>query len=52
MADLMEFLGMIYGLLNTKMDIYGFMVSFWDIIMFTLVLGVLLKFAGYLFYEN
>lgn len=52
MQDLLSFLGKIYELFNMPMNIYGFVFSFWDIIMFTLVFGVLLGFVGYLFNEN
>lgn len=52
MANIVTFLGKIYELLNMKMNIYGFMFSFWDIIMFTLIGGVVIGFVRYLFYEN
>ena len=52
MDVLIDFLGQIYGLFNMKMDIYGFVFSFWDVIMFTLVIGVVFGFVRRMFYEN
>lgn len=52
MDILVSFLGSIYELFNMKMDIYGFMISFWDIIMFSLIIGVIFGFVRRMFYEN
>lgn len=52
MENLVSFLGMIYNLFNLKMNVYGFEFSFWDIIMFTLIIGVIFAFIRRMFYDN
>ncbi len=49
------FLGVLSGvfdLLNMKMNIYGFVFSFWDVIMFVLILTLLFSFVRRTFYDN
>lgn len=52
MSVLTDFLQAIYGLFKIEMDIYGFTISFWDILMFSLVVGLLFKFIGGVLNEN
>lgn len=41
-----EFLGSILALFQITLDVYGFSFSFWDIFIFTLFVGIVLKFIG------
>lgn len=52
MQEMLQFLGMIYDLLNMPINVYGFEFSWWGIIMFTLIVGVIFGFVRRMFYEN
>ncbi len=52
MENFLFVLGKVYELFNHPMTIYGFTFSLWDMLMFGLVVGVVIKFVGYMFYEN
>lgn len=52
MDAFLRVLGMVYDLFNTQMNIYGFTFSLWDVLMFGLIVGAVLKFVGYVFYED
>lgn len=52
MQVLLDFLGQIYELFNIPMNIYGFTFSFWDVMMFSLIVGVIFGFVRHMFYEN
>ncbi len=46
------FMAKIYELFQIEMNVYGFVFSFWDVFMFTLVAGVLAAFVGGFLREN
>lgn len=52
MEYFLALMAQVYELLNMKMDIYGFTFSFWDIIMFGLIVTALFGFVRHMFYEN
>lgn len=52
MEFIVTFLGNIYNLFNTPMDIYGFIFSFWDVLIFGIVVSVVFGFVRHMFFEN
>ena len=47
-----DVISMCYDALNTPMTIYGFTFSFWDVLMFMLIVGVIFGFVRRVFYEE
>ena len=52
MESFLSVLAMVYNLFNYPLNVYGFEFSFWDVAMFALITGVVLKFIGMVFYED
>lgn len=52
MEVMIDFLASIYRLFNYEMTVYGFTFSFWDILMFGLVVSIVFAFVRYVFYES
>ena len=48
----LRFMGMVYDALNMPIYIFGYPVSVWGIIMFTLIVGVIFDFVRHMFYDN
>ena len=52
MGDFLSVLAKVFEFFQLEMNVYGFVFSFWDVLMFGLIVGVVLKFVGGVFYED
>lgn len=43
MSDFLRMMEKCFGFLTIKMNVYGFVFSFWDVILFSLVAGLAVK---------
>ena len=52
MGFFVSFMASVYDIFNIPLNVYGFVFSFWDVLVFSMVGGVVFKFIGGVFYEN
>ena len=52
MEVLLGFFKGIYDLFQVEMNVYGFIFSFWDVFMFSLIVSVIFGFLGRVLHED
>ena len=52
MQDFLAIMGMVYDLFNLPLHIWGFEFSLWQVMMFSLIVGIVFKFVAHLLYED